>query len=863
MKVELLIFFFLTLAYQPNYAQNIRFSGDTIEDESIQAIKEKIEKSNFKNYIEKVYLHFDKSQYLTGETIWIKGYLLIFSTHQLSGLSKVLYVELIDPDGNIVITKRFSVEDGLSIGHMDIPNYLKSGIYGIRSYTNGMKNFGEAYFFYQPVEIINYKNPEYANKSQHLLTDFDVQFFPEGGDLINGISSRIAFKAIDNTGMGIMLSGTITDESGYIIAQTNTRHDGMGSFFMIPRIDKSFYFEADYQGLFKKFRLPEPKYEGFVMNINNHKDDNVQIFIKCSESLIGTDTYVVGLCRGNLVFQKKITTQTEGIFVEIPRYSLPKGIIQFTLFDSDLIPRTERLVFIKNPSTQILFEPQELALTKRSKVDLLIKVTDALDLPVRFANLSIAVTDADQTYKNKEQESISSYLLLTSDLKGPVFNPGYYFSKNSREVNIALDLLMMTQGWRRFTWKNIFEFKPVSYKYAFEKGFTVSGTAYLEQKNTLLENGILHILSLNDLYPGFWTSTTDTLGRFEVNELLFSDSLEVVVKAINQSGKLINIDLEFDKRKQNKTIDKYIYLGRIYQNHNRSENIRIPESRMVQDSLRFKKSILLKEIEVRGEPYYQARYGKPDASIVVNERNENYTDIFQLIKGKVPGVQVYGMGINTKISIRGDTYPLIILDGVPLNSSPSGLSLGVSRGSSNSSGSGGSNSSGSSGSSQSRSNESFLAQASQSSNASVNAILLSIPPSDVERIDVLKTYAATSTYGMTGSKGVIIIYTKKGIKEFQRERSKGYEGYYLQGFDLVREFYSPKYEDDDLINDDVPDLRSTLYWEPLLTTDRNGFTEISFYNSDAAHLLQIDIQGISEDGNPINFLGIIGTESSR
>jgi hypothetical protein len=252
----------------------------------------------------------DKSSYLSGATIWFKGYITSYGTGRLSTLSRILYIDLIDSTGNILVTRQLPVEEGLCPGHLDIPPELESGIYGIRSYTNGLTNFGERYFFFQPIEIIHDQDRNTLNTLSRSFSDFDIRFFPEGGYLVNDLSSRVAFKAMDNTGASIQLAATVKDAQGRIVAETSTRHEGMGSFFVLPQSGKALYLEAACQGLNKRFKIPDAIPSGYTLNINNLKEENLQILIKCSEVFSDKEAYLVGVCRGTLVFHQVITPES-------------------------------------------------------------------------------------------------------------------------------------------------------------------------------------------------------------------------------------------------------------------------------------------------------------------------------------------------------------------------------------------------------------------------------------------------------------------------------------------------------------------------------------------------------------------------
>src|ERR1700744_833350 len=241
-----------------------------------------------KQPVEKVYLHLDKPYYLAGEDIWFKAYLTSGDLHQLSAISGVLNAELVsDADQRVVQALKLAVTTGRSIGDFHLPDALPAGQYHVRAYTNYMRNAGSAYFFDQPVLISNVATNKIPaqrlpttgdvkinqQKQAGATTGTDVQFFPESGSLVNGISSVIAFKATGSDGMGKALAGIITDNQGVEITRFSSAHLGMGSFNLYPAAGKTYKAAVTFaDGSHQTVSLPVAAQAGYVLSVYNRPE---------------------------------------------------------------------------------------------------------------------------------------------------------------------------------------------------------------------------------------------------------------------------------------------------------------------------------------------------------------------------------------------------------------------------------------------------------------------------------------------------------------------------------------------------------------------------------------------------------------
>jgi hypothetical protein len=413
-----------------NDREQIQLDKDELsKDPFVQQLVLDLRQSKIARFGEKVYLHLDKPYYSNGETIWFNAYLVNIGSLIRTDQSGVLYLDLISPAGEIIMHKRLLIENGICEGNIDIPQDISSGNYRIRAYTNWMKNYDSDFFYDKRIEIFNVDDDPYANYSDKSKDiEFDVQFFPEAGNMVHNITSQVAFKAIDQNGQGIDVQGKVLDAEGKTVLEFKTRHDGMGSFFINPQINQGYRAIAEYGKIEKEFEFPDVQTSGYVMTVNNLKERNIQVMIKSSPPAEKSEVYIIAQSRGIIYHREKAELKRGVAVVSIPKSKFPDGIAQLTLFNMEQMPVCERLIFINSyQSIGASVKTENEVIDYREKISLKIQVNDQYGKAVRNTPFSMAITDAGHLIKNETSENIQSNLLLTSDLKGYIADPGYYF----------------------------------------------------------------------------------------------------------------------------------------------------------------------------------------------------------------------------------------------------------------------------------------------------------------------------------------------------------------------------------------------------------------------------------------------------
>jgi len=792
---------------------------------------------------EKVYLHFDKPYYALGENIWFKAYLFDAQNHALGYTpSKVLYVDLIAPNGTLITHHQLLIENGTANGDFILNDNLTTGNYQVRAYTNWMKNFEETWFYSKVISVYGKEallegSTAIAEKDSTLA---DLQFFPEGGDLVNTVPAQVGFKAVNKQGLGVAANGKIVDENNKLLTFFSTLHAGMGSVFFTPKPGKSYKAVVKVNGEEKEFPLPKALESGYGMMVNNSKPNSVSVRVVATENLEETEVYLIGQTRSRVYYKGKGTIQKRILYFEIPRQLLPSGILHLTLLTNQMEPLNERLVFINfAQDLHIDVKTNKKRYKGREKVKVSINVTDAEGKP-QVAQLSMSVTDAGQILIGQQRESILSNLLLTSDLKGNIENPAFYFKDEEPNTPKALDALMLTQGWRRFAWQDIIDLNETRVVFPYEQGFSLKGNAIEPETGEPFSFKKMYLTAMGSS-SGLWTTETNAEGDFNFRNLTFSDSSEVLIQGNWAAKQVAALEVKLDtiiypeinykgeelKVLQSKKNEVFNYL------------VKTEERKEIDLAYPDQKTLVLDEVKVKDKRIFSEDkapkiYSDPDAVIKFDEQMASAaTHVLSPLVGRVAGVTVTGTGVGMQVRIRGAAQPpLILVDGMPFYTPPfSSSSGGQSLVSGLLSSSSGINTGTPGGGS-------FYGNYTSSSEEGTGLEgLAGIQPSEVDRIEVLKG-PSTAVFGLMGGNGVIAIYTKQGGKaRLPAPNLFKHVGYYK-----AREFYTPKYDIPEAAHA-KPDKRATLFWQPSFLTNKNGKASFEFFNSDEAENFQIVVEG--------------------
>jgi len=634
------------------------------------------------------------------------------------------------------------------------------------------------------------------NKSSNL----DVQFFPEGGYLVQGLSSKIAIKAIDLNGLGKDISGRIIDETGIEVATFSTSYLGMGSFFLNPLAGKSYTAEIKlYDGSEQSVPLPKAQTSGYLLSANNTDAKSINVKITISANLLNKgDLNLIAHKNGEVKLATKIPSNKQLTKISLEKSELPSGIIQLTLFSPENIPVAERIVFVKNSTDKIDFDLKNLKQSygKREKVELNLTSTNIQQL--KTANFSVAVTDAAVGLDIENESNIFTDLLLTSDLVGKVEKPNHYFISDDVQTNEQLDHLLLTQGWRKIDWKAIANDMPSNLTFPAEKTMNISGTitkgnkALPRSKITLMSNkgGVFMI-----------ETTSDANGKFIFEDLVFADSTKFLIQARSEKDKKdvkISLDIlpsqaiTYLKNNADVEVNVNSYLDSYL-----SQSKKYVDEQIKQGFL--KSTILLNEVKIvaeRPNPAKNSRNlngaGNAD-QVFEGDAILRFTSVDQFLVGRIAGVTIRN---GRAIDSRSGGTMAIMMDGMNMGS---------------------------------------------------DFTLYDINPLDIESIEVLRSITKIAIYGPEGASGILFVTTRRGKPApNQYYYAPGVTTYFPKGYYNSRTFYSPKYDTNVELK---PDLRTTVYWDPQLIGNENGEVKFNYYNTDNVGIYRIVIEGIDALGN--------------
>jgi hypothetical protein len=754
---------------------------------------------------EKLHVQFDKSSYNPGETIWFKAY--IFSNNVLSNISRNLYAELIDEQGRILQRKVTPVISSGAAAAFDLPTDQAAGTLYVRAYTRWMLNFDSSFLFVKAIPIIGTKA---VAKQNAVVVKNYLTFFPEGGDLVQGLKSRVAFKATDDAGLPVNTKGDIVNSKGAKVAAFSPVHDGMGVIELTPEAGETYKaIWKDQAGKPQQTNLPAAKKSGVVLE-TKRIPSGITFSITRSEETAQSSpaVYIVAQMQQQLLYRAKASLQKSPIVSGlIPLQNIPAGIVQITVFTEDEKPLAERIVFVNTPDYYFITDlnvPLK-GLDKRGRNVIQIDVPDTI-----ACNLSLAVTDAGVNPSDPGEQDIFSQVLLVSDIKGYVHNPMYYFSSDVDSVQQHLDLVMMTNGWRRFRWEDVLADKFPTLKYAPEDYLSIEGKVNGLTKSELTGKELTGILTLDNGNQQILSIPVSTDGRFNVPGLFFYDTAKLYYQFNNDKNKVLSSKALVDIRnsflpKANLWRPTSDLAARLMKPDTsvlvKNRFMTLRNITKMEDDKRVQTLASVEVIakqktkkEKMEEEYTGGLFRGGDGYTFITEDDpfaNSAQSVLQYLQGKVAGLQISGSGQQMSMSWRGGTPSLY------LNEMAGDLSL-----------------------------------------------VQNTPMTDVAMIKVFRPPFMGGFGG--GSGGAIAVYTKKG--KAANDNIKGLDFAKIPGYTPPKQFYSPDYSKIDASNAGG-DFRTTLFWNPFVMTDANNRRILfTFYNNDITRKLRVVIEGVNMEG---------------
>jgi hypothetical protein len=755
---------------------------------------------------EKVYLHVDRQYYSPGDYLWFKVYHLWGLTHRPMPGYKNVFVQLVAESGKVYAERIVLARNGTIDGDILVTDSIPDGEYTLRAFTRYLENFDEESHFHKKIYISKVKNSlELDFAPKQIEPKLDVAFLPEGGNLVLNALNYVAFKAIDETGKGIPVSGRIVDQNDSLVTTFTSSYLGMGKFMLMPLEGKTYYARIDEFSDFN-YKFTDINENGAAMHYTDLGDEAILSVSRNFKSTDPLQAYLIASHKGIVLFYETVTFSGITDAIKISKNRFPSGVSKITLLNKNLQELAERLVFVEDSvNSQLGLKLNKDEFSTRDKVTL------EIDLPVQESDstaavFSLSVTNTNYLNQGGIHQNLRSYMLIDSELKGYIESPLDFFNdEDGITASEKLDLLMMVNGWRSYYWNNLVERMNENLLGWTDAGITIQGYVKALFRNRPIVNGevVLGPFSGNLLYEG---TRTDKAGRFVFDRLYLRDKETIFIHAKNENDRA-NTEIILDEVStfRTKPIDSNsrflrpvldVPIGFYSENYYR--HLKIEE--YYPDI----KTIMLGKIDILGKKRQEEDghfriYGDPDRVFNISENDNNYANVLDYLSTKA-GIVVSG----EEISIRGGGRPLILVDGLKT--------------------------------------------------MMIDDILQHTSMNEIDKIEILSSSINMATYGSEGGNGIIAIYTKIGDGRYEINKYvKGRTALQIKGYRKPAQFYSPKYTPASRENP-APDYRPTLLWEPELTFESNK-AHIEFYTSDELADYIVVVEGVGESGRMYSAIG--------
>ena len=790
---------------------------------------------------EKAYLHFDNTSYYVGDTIWFKAYVTLAEKQVFSSISRPLYVELVDQAGHVTDKQIIKLSQGEGNGQFVLPQSMLSGYYEVRAYTRWMLAFSDPQYFSRtfPVYQLSHSDqlersistyelsPSMEKRPEETREKLSLRFFPEGGQLVEGITSQVAFKAESKNEGNIQLSGTLYTKEGQEITSFETLHDGMGAFEYTPSALPAIA-KVNFQGKQYEFTLPKALPSGYILKVGNNAGA-ISVTVSCNAAT-PQDTLAVFIShQGRPHAYQLIHCQANKPqqFTVLSR-KLPAGVLQISLLNRAGNTLCDRFIFA-SPRAPLQISPKGLKeiYAPYAPIRCELQLNNAIGEPIP-GKLSVSIRDAVRSDYMEYDNNIFTDLLLTSDLKGYIHQPGYYFTESSLRKQKELDILLMVHGWRKYDMTQQIGISPFTPLQLPESQLVLYG----QVKSTILKNKLkdiaLSVMVKRDAEIITGQTVTDENGHFSIPLEDFEGSMEAVIQT-RKVGKERNKDASIlIDRHFSPATRAYGYKelhpewGNIAHWQQEAEKF----DSLYMDSIRRVDGLyLLDEVEIKSKRRRQS-------TNMATKINEQSIDAYYDIRQAVDQLRDNGKVVTTIPEVMEKLNPLFywdrkdnsctyrqkpicyIMDNKILSSTEVNMMLTEIDG---------------------------LASIiiSKGTGGVDDEIIQNTKMSNSNDVDVSELDKYSIFY--------LIPLPRHDVLNKHETAALGTRQTVMQGYTPALEYYSPAYIDKELYMDKA-DKRRTLYWNPTVQTDENGKAVIECYNNQYSTPLIIQAETLSNDG---------------
>ncbi|GAA4031432.1 hypothetical protein GCM10022409_14570 [Hymenobacter glaciei] len=757
--------------------------------DSLDRIGRQVRRHEQRDPHEKLFLHLDRPVYLSGETMWFSVYAADGTTARPLPLSSVAYVEVLDTKHQPVLQGKVALREATGQGSFVLPAALPAGRYTVRAYTSWMRNFGPDTYFHTAVTVINTFTASGTAAKDSATAD--VQFFPEGGNLVRGLRSRVAFKVTDKAGRGVAATGKVLNQRGAVVATFQTLHRGMGSFAFTPAVGTDAYTAVVLLPNGQPVTRPLPRVfdQGYVLHLEQPDPAHLTLTVSANPATNAT-VYLLGHSRQQVAMAKRLILVNGQGTLAVDPSTLLDGVSHFTVFTGAQQPVCERLYFRAPQRTlAIAARADKPQYSAREKVQVQVSAADQ-QTPLA-ANLSMAVYRLD-SLNTTPLPGIDRSLWLTSELAGTVEDPDYYFTANSPTALEATDNLLLTQGWSRFKWEDVLAATPKPMEFRPEPHGLVARAQLAQAGSGQPRPNVTTFLASPSLVTRLSNARSNDRGIVQFELADFSGPRDLVLQADpsqDSTSRLTLLD-PFSARYASTAGPAVGVLPRFERDYTRRHL-----QAQVQQAFAGKYRSRFAVEPVDSLPFF----GRPSESYLL-DKFTRFKTMEEVMREYVPGVLVriskgnYHLLVVDKVNKTVlENNPMVLLDGVPV--------------------------------------------------FNMNKIM-AINPLKIRKLEVVDSryFHGSSMYD-----GIVNLSTYKGdLEGFELDPRVLVQQY--EGVQRQREFYAPRYDTPQSTQSRLPDLRNLLYWNPAIRTTATGVVPLEFYTGDQAGRYLVVLQGLAANG---------------
>ena len=750
---------------------------------------------------EKIYLQTDRPYYVSGEKIFFRAFLLRSFDHKPADFSRYVYVELVSSADTVTLRQQIRItDDKMFYGALSLPDNLPQGNYRIRAYSRFMENLGESSFYTRSVFIAdpNVSQTEvetdlkFLGDKQTRANLPEINFYPEGGNLVAGQANRVAFKALLPSRQAAEITGSVFNSKNELQTTFTTQHEGMGDFMFEPQAGESYYAQYKMQEQTGKVNLPEVKNNSYSLQ-TQWKKDSLSVKVLKPKTMPEQTCYLLIHCRGVPIYLDKWDfAQNEKKWHQSDFQS---GVIRILLLTEELRPISERAVFNNlHDNIEVKTHTAKNSYKSRELVSLDIQLLNTSDsIPASFA---LSITD-DKDVKIDTTTHIMAEILLVSELAGRVNNPAQYFKNDKNTVQQA-DLLMLNNGWRRYHVEEALQGNIQKPQINPEKFQSLSGvlkgkTGRPYQAGKIQMSVMGHNLSEATL--------TDDNGRYLFNNFEFPDSTAYFFLSYTNK-KTENVEIFPDVIAYPTITPLQHYLCNITAIYTDFSNfVSKADMKYIQENgirMRYLPELEIKAVHKKNHKRYDngAIQGiMPDRWISSEELTKEPSLTFEDLFYRFPGVTE--VSEQEGVRIRGGNA-MILVNGRRIDYSD---------------------------------------------------LLTFYNPIEIAQVDMYAEIGITKIWNTDYPVFALTVW-QSGEGPYNAMKLENEKVILPLGYQNPVEFYSPKYDTPETLNNPSPDLRSTIYWKPDIITNNNN-ASVEFYIADSSTTYSVIIEGISNDGKLI------------